>query len=1036
MFVKGILKEILVFILTGCIYTVNLLAQPISDTLKFKVEPISIKEGLSQGFVLRILQDKEGVMWFATKDGLNKYDGYRFTVFRNDPKDPNSIPDNYVTNLVEDDHGRIWVGTNSKGVAIFDRKTEKFYRLHQKFNSSNYANSLIRVLEYRDNKLLIRRSDNAILLDIGKMAPNDYSQSNFNKIEQVFDYNLIQSNEKYKYTDGNEARLAWLKNSQLFISFGDSVFICAPDRSYKKWKMHRRSLKYYGINISKVERIDIAFTSDINKIVLICNEKLIVYNTLKDSVLHIRKFPVLMNSFGYHSPYINGSILLVNSAGTFWFDTRTYEIKCLHVDKISYRNVVSTCIDKSGILWMGTNTSVGVFKYNTKRQLIQNFPINGRFYYQLQNDEIGILPVDGPRIFNHRNGRTQLLLKTGLENHDYFTSYAITKNGIWYFNPIRRAIDQRVVMSYNMNNQQLKVCMAAECTMIFLDNEENLWLLITEKDYSRSMVKLNSQNGQILANYKIPIKNDINEYPFISALWQDKNKVFWMGTLQGLFSFNEKKNLWKHWKNDPLNENSLSGNMIFSLCPDAIAPDKYLWIGTNGNGLNKFEYSSGKFIRFHEKDGLPNEVIYGILNDDSGNMWISTNKGLSCRSVKTNRFRNFTEDDGLQANEFNRYDYGKLATGELLFGGVNGLSIFDPKLVLKESPPPTLIFTRFSIFNKEVTHKTDKTVLSGPLRYQKSITLPYEKNMFTIEFAALEYSPNDKKRYKYFLKGFTENWIDNETKNEVTFTHLSPGEYTFYVKGCNGDGVWNEKGTSLKIIITPPWWATWWARGAFVLILGFAAYGIYKYRLNEALKVAKMRDRIARDLHDEIGSTLSSISLFGESAKMMLPKESQVNAVLTKINESTSGMMESMNDIVWAINTRNDKFYNLINRIRDFSVRMMESRDGKVHFDLDDTMDEFKLDMEQRKNLYLILKEGVNNAAKYSNCKNLYIGVKYISNKLDVTIEDDGKGFKLNETKEGNGLINIKNRVSYLGGELIVESIVEKGTILKFSIPI
>ena len=1021
----------------SCFAKGYLFAQPISDTLRFKLESFSIKEGLSQGFVLSILQDREGVMWFATKDGLNKFDGYRITVYRNNPKNPNSIPDNYVTSLAEDDAGRIWLGTSTKGIAVIDKKTEKFYSLGQINTTSGYNNSIIRTIAYRDEKLLVSKGDNAVMLDISKFKPNDFSKNNFKRITKVFDYNQLQSNKNYKFENVREPRITWLKNSSLFVSFGDSVFICAPSKDFKGWKLTRRSLLYYELNIPIVERIDIALTSNPDIIIMLSNERIQVYHLQKNTILYKRKFPKKMdNAYSYHTPYTEGNILFTNSSGCYWFNTQTYQTRYIVSDKVSLKNILSSCIDRDGILWMGTNIGVGVFKYNPKLQLFKNFPVNSIGYHCFKNNTCGLLSRFGPLIFNPANGNLQTLLKSEMEKYIDCICFAVSKNDIWLFSTSRRSDKKNVVIYYHSANRQFKTFPIERCTKIFFDDDDNAWLLVAGMDYSRSLIKLDLNNGKIIASYKFPVSNDLSEYPFISAQWQDKNKVLWFGTLQGLFCFDEKNKRWKHWKNKPLDDNSLSRNMIFSLCPDAMDPDKYLWIGTNGRGLNKFEYSTGKFIRFHEKDGLPNEVIYGLLNDAFGNLWISTNKGLSCKILHTNKFRNFTEDDGLQANEFNRYDFGKLRTGELLFGGVNGLSIFKPDLVLRESPPPSIILTRFSIFNKEVTYKTDKSILSGPLRYQRSITLPYEKNMFTIEFAALEYSPNDKKRYKYFLKGFTENWIDNESKNEVTFTHLSPGEYIFYVKGCNGDGVWNEKGTSLKIIITPPWWATWWAKVAFIILLGLAAYGIYKYRLNQALKVAKMRDRIARDLHDEIGSTLSSISLFGESAKMMLPKESQVNAVLTKINESTSGMMESMNDIVWAINTRNDKFYNLINRIRDFAVRMMESRDVKVYFDVDDTMDDFKLDMEQRKNLYLILKEAVNNAAKYSHCKNLFIVVKYISNKLNVTIEDDGIGFRLNETGEGNGLINIKNRVKYLGGELILDSKIDKGTIIKFSIPI
>jgi two-component sensor histidine kinase len=472
--------------------------------------------------------------------------------------------------------------------------------------------------------------------------------------------------------------------------------------------------------------------------------------------------------------------------------------------------------------------------------------------------------------------------------------------------------------------------------------------------------------------------------------------------------------------------------MLFSICPDPKETDKYLWIGTNGAGFNRFEFATGRCIRYSEKDGLSNNVVYGILSDEAGNLWMSTNKGLTCFNPTDKVFRNFTESDGLQGDEFNRYQSLKLNSGELLFGGVNGITIFKPAEVLVQNPAPNLVLTGFSVFNKPVSYKNDSSIMNALIGYVKTITLPYDKNMFAIEFAALESSPPEKKQYKYLLEGFNKEWIDNGSKNSVSFTNLDPGQYTFHVTGTNRDGVWSKNEASVIIDILPPWWGTWWFRCLVVAAIAAAVYGFYRYRLRQALKLHTLRNNIARDLHDEIGSTLSSISLYGESAKMMIKDDHPLNNVLSKISNSTNNMMESMSDIVWAINTRNDQFDNVINRMNAFAYQVMEAKGCNVYFETGNGSKDAELNMEQRKNLYLLYKEIINNAARHSGCTNLWVTILSDTNSLQLKVKDDGKGFNLNEASlpgmGGNGLLNIKKRAGDLNASINIVSSPGKGT--------
>lgn len=1026
------------------------IAQVSTDTLKISLESFTTKDGLSQGFVRSIIQDKEGYMWFATKDGLNKYDGYQVTVYRNNPKDPYSLPDNFVMQLVEDDMGRFWVGTSTKGLCLFDKKTEKFYPVKTNFFSSHLINDGIKTLEYRKGKLFVWQNSGVFILDVSKVKPGDFSEENFKKIKRLFDFNAIQQSEQYKVSDLNVPSVGWFKDDAIYVSVRDSIFICTPQNNFNKWNLSGFHVSRFGKKDNNSENIVFINTKELNKVIVIGKEKLVVYDRSKDAILHKLTFPKRDIYYGSFITDADGNLFFANSFGNYWIDLKTYKIKNVVTNNVPVYNWLTGCYDRTGVLWMSTNIGYGIVKYDNRKQLFRNFPLHSINNFEITTKKLGVLTGIGPSTFDLQTGFIKKMIPAGIENYYEARSMVRDNEGTIFYTTFPSSDGPRVLISFNPKNNILNVNPFG-CDKIFKDKQNNLWGLETGNNNTKYLIRINKTTAKTEARYQFPIKNDFNEYPFISDYWQDKNNVFWFGTLQGLFSFDEKKNAWHQWKNIPADTTSLSANMIFSLCPDANEPEKYLWMGTNGSGLNRFEYSTGKCIRYTEKDGLPNGVIYGLLNDNSGNLWASTNKGLSCLispllgiGAGGEVFRNFTEEDGLQGNEFNRYEYFKLSTGELLFGGVNGLSIFNPADVLKQSPAPNIVLTGLSVYNKPVDFKTDSNVISSPISYANTITLPHDRNMFTLEFAALESSTAGKKHYKYKLDGFDNSWIDNGIKHEATYTNLSPGTYTFNVIGAGRDEVWNEKGTSIKIIILPAWYQTWWFRLLLALTIAAAAYSLYRYRLQKALQLQTVRNRIASDLHDEIGSTLSSISLYSEAAKKMLNGNESANKVLSKINSNTSEMMEAMSDIVWAVNTRNDQLDNLVNRMRSFAVQISELKNFELHFEENKNIPDMPLDMVQRKNMYLIFKEAVNNAAKYADCKNVWIAFSKKNNLLEMIIRDDGKGFTLlspwrgaggeGDKRGGNGLFNMKKRADDLKATIKIDS--EEGNGTKISLVI
>jgi signal transduction histidine kinase len=295
------------------------------------------------------------------------------------------------------------------------------------------------------------------------------------------------------------------------------------------------------------------------------------------------------------------------------------------------------------------------------------------------------------------------------------------------------------------------------------------------------------------------------------------------------------------------------------------------------------------------------------------------------------------------------------------------------------------------------------------------------------------------------MEGFNDEWIDAGTVPEATYTNLSPGNYTFKVFGCNSANVWSPEPASMAITILPPWWGTWWFRLAVILVIASGIYAFYRYRLQQALKLQHLRNRIASDLHDEIGSTLSSISLAGSVIQRKLQGSApEVESLLTRIGKNTDSMMEAMSDIVWAVNTKNDRFDNVVRRMRAFAIERLEPENITFHFQVDNNLNQLQLDMQQRKNLYLIFKEAIHNAAKYAACKNVWVDIGLHGSALTIRIKDDGQGFDVSSAKDdssfhadgeastgqlgGNGLNNMQRRAEELKGKLTIKSAHEKGT--------
>ncbi len=991
--------------------------QPVKKLL---FETIGANEGLSQGMVNCIIQDHYGFMWFATKDGLNRYDGYHFVVYRHDPSDSNSIAENYIEALFEDSKGRLWVGTATGGLEFFNRETETFQHFKKNEENGSDLGHIIAITEDKQGKLWLTTEKGIVVLEEKKSLKNKMLSFSFQKINNKDSRVYIIQNGTIFVYEVNGSFYTIIQNEA-----GKETIDTIPEQSYT-WRAGKFERKQYEGG----EPDAIAFAEDTAHRLLYMFMKhcITTFDERENKFKIIHKIPFL-NYFNFTSSVNVNTIWLVNNFNAEQFDINTAASVIVGNTNKSVTDIIGVascvCTDKSGILWIGT-TGYGIFKYNVRNEKFHHTDIESIHWMQETNDAKVMLVKEGAYLYifdKDSQGYIDTLPPKRIEKSEAYRGIldaAVQDNDGTYW---MAKID---LVHYDDAAKKLTRFNYKLAFPIYKNKAGEIWF-----GGSNALCCYDKINNKIIG-YPYPIAPTNFPYKSLQAIWQADNGIFWLGTTAGLLRFDPVNKSWKVFKNAPADSTSISFDLIFSLCPDPIKPNKYLWTGTSGGGLNCFDMETGKAIRYSVKNGLANDVVYGILSDNDGNLWMSTNNGLSKLSKDRRTFYNYNVNNGLQGNEFNRNAFCKTKDGTLFFGGVNGFNYFDPYDLDRNNIPPNIVITDFKIGNKPVTIHNEKKLLTKSVEFTDKIVLDYSDNMISFEFAAMDFMQPSKNLYQYKMEGFDKDWIYSGTARSATYTNLDPGTYTFYVKGSNSDGVWNDTGTSIQLIILPPWYMTWWFRILVLAIIAGATYAFYRYRLNQALKLQAVRNRIAGDLHDEIGSNLSTISIFSDLAKEKVKKHPEaVSPLLNKISNYTHVSMDAMSDIVWMINAGNDRFENIIIRMREVAVELTETKKCLLHLNIDEKLNMLKLGMQERKNFYLIYKEALNNIVKYAEAKNVWIELGSVNNTISLVVKDDGKGFDISNGNSGNGLKSMKSRAAFLKGDFKLITKPGEGTLIK-----
>jgi diguanylate cyclase (GGDEF)-like protein len=897
-----------------------------------RFDRITPDQGLSQNTVMCIFQDSRGFMWFGTEDGLNRYDGAAFTVYRNDPSDLTSLPANFVSDIAEDAAGNLWIGTQGGGLARWERKTDRFHAYRHRRD---------------DDRGISSDQVQAVLVDDRGMVwigTRDSGLDEFEPATGSFQHYRHDPNSATTISDGviqsiyrDAAGALWVGTdgglNRLDIKRGlfTRVVHDPSDRTSLSDNRVRTIVEDHGGLIWVA-----TFGGGLN-----CLDprsmKFIRYaNTPSDpgSLSHNRVRAVLEDNRGrLWVGTSKGLDLLDRQRGTFF----RYTHDASNVTSLGDDDVMSLFQDRGGVLWVGTRFG-GLSKWN---------PVTWSFghYTREQNDPVGL-----------NSNRVSA-----------FSEDAMGKLWVGTFGGGLNVLDRsRGTVAHFVHDATRPNSLSDDRVICLLrDGHGDIWVGTLDGGLNR----LDPATGRFKVYRHDPARSRSIGANGIMSLFQDSEGTLWAGTFGGgLNRYVPATDSFVRFQNDPASPNSIGSNRVTCMVEDQAG---MMWVGTEGGGLNLFDRRTGtcvrlthdpdqpaslsndsvislyldhsghvwagttgsgldtlegwdrdggkpRFAHFTKRDGLPNDWIYAILPDDSGHLWLSTNNGLSCFDPKTRRFKNYSASHGLQANEFNFGAAYRSPRGELFFGGVNGFNGFFAERLESNAHVPPVVLTSFLKLNKPV--RSDVAVPE-----LRDIELSHRDYVVTFEFAALDYAAPESNQYAYKLEGLAPDWIDIGGVHRVTYTNLAPGAYVLRVKAANNDRVWNNEGLSVAVRVVPPPWKTWWAYSLYVLALGGLVFAVIR------TERAKLRRKVehAKMLEEEVKARTREIA----------ERNAQLEDLNRKLTEA------SVTDSLTGLRNRRFLFEHvgkdiaLVRRMREAFVRDVQPAEPVFAFlmvDLDD----------------------------------------------------------------------------------------------------
>jgi len=957
--------------------------------------------------VYSLLEDRDGFLWVGTLDGLGRYDGYEMIVFRHDPEDPSSISNNAVHVLLEDRRGVLWAGTEN-GLNALDRETLDFE--HRSIPDLEGGGGLIitSAFEDRQGRLWFGTNRGLVLLGHGsdrfevfKPDPDDPRSLEHPAIIGVdvdrsgalwVATSSVSACTLHRFDESGKGfdRVAVTDANRGFLDF----MIDAADRV---WLHPAGPLK---LDSGRSEKPDLVpaelcrtprtlIEGPRGEIWIGCDDGLYRVDPSSGSVARLLLEP---KGGTYLENYVRA--LRFDRSGTLWVGTQGGLFRLdpnakpfahhghdpERADSLSARSVSAVVEAPDGSFWVGTYGG-GLNHLDPALQHSRRYCVDpaspdacvGDVIWDLHLDGKGVLWIAGAGLWSldTKNDRIERHCRTGGLPEDGLSFTVESPAGtLWLAGNDRRLyryiVASRTLEAFNVSGEPSREWVDPRIDSLLVRGND-LWLAL----------------GDWLARFDLST-GDLERIPLESA------GGAYLGS-QGTWALHERR-------------------------------DGSLWLGTS-NGLLAYRPDRGDFSSWTTRDGLPGSAIYSILEDGEGRLWLGTNQGLSSfdpRLPAGKNFRTYTTADGIGNVEFNRHSAVKTIDHRMVFGGMDGLTHFEPSRIRDNAFVPPVRITGIDAWSRDGKRSITPYGL-------ESLVLSHRDTTFGFTFAALSFTDPARNRYAYRLQGFEEGWVEAGTRRTCQYTNLPPGSYLFQVRGSNNDGLWNEEGTSLPVVIRPSFWQTWWFRSLVVIAVAAMIGLAVAYRRARRREMQRLRLRIADDLHDDLSSDLSGIAVVTDMVQRKNSIDPADRYDLIAVRDSALKMVDGVRDIVWYIDPEHDNLSSLVMRMRHVAELLLR---GIHHqFDVRPPAHTVALSMAVRRSLLMVFKETLHNIVRHAEAQEVRIELTADGGRLRLCIVDDGKGFDIaGELNDGHGLRGMRRRAEEIGAHLEIKSHAGSGT--------
>ena len=995
--------------------------QPVSQP---PAQVFTFQNGLPDLTINSLTQDDDGYLWIGTTNGLSRYDGSEFVNYYHHAN-INSLPGNTIISLITLPRHLLLIATTS-GLSILQTQTGHFTNLiisstAEMFSFENYFLSIAADSEHTvwaGSKTTLYHLDDQlnILQEFRGMAPGDVNKERLKYAQKITVLN-----------DGSIVARLQTKEKNGFFLYDVKMKIMLP------------------ITKSADQRFNFLSDENIHNVVTGLGNDCYYMKYNSDSLFHydvaknsVKTLPLFYKSnpedFSYSSELIkmsSGELFCTLSNGGFiqLGDISSHKQSLLRSVKeiiLRERMIYAIRQDRDNNLWVGTNN--GLYKYSLDNSFAQTSTLISDKAHQ--NFEAGTIRLVNSNIFIATSGAGFFIKHKDLnewknivwnerpgwrfiwdinKSNSPDTFWVGTQSGLCWWNCIHNTHGSLLL------NGSHSLIDSVPVTTQFIDHANRLWM---GAGFGNGVFVYGMNNHTLSSYSKNAIKNSLPiRHP--TAITEDQEGNIWMGGQDGTGLVELKSKAQRFTIYHPLYNTSFDNGIIYTLFTDKKG---YVWVGTAG-GLIKWNIHTNEAeSKFDISSGLSSNIIYTCCPDSSGHLWLGTNNGLNCIDMNTNTVARLHAPDNFTQEAI---------TGIMFDQSGQRLYFTTPQAVT--SLLPTALFST----NSSPEVRIVAVQSSGQsLDFNSRFKLPYDENNLAIYFTGINLSDGLLNNYFYQLKGVSDKWISLGHQRMAGFYNLPPGKYVFTIRAETANGTWSINTSNITFIILTPFWRTWWFIVFISLVVAGILYAVFKYRIHQLVILQKVRNRIATDLHDDIGSTLTNIHILTELSRNNIDKPAEASLFLNRISEEIGNSNQALDDIVWSINTDNDSMEQIVTRMRRYAAEVFDNDNILYTLHLDERLIHKKPGMELRRDVYLIFKELLNNIYKHAFAKKVTIEIVSGRRNLQIRIEDDGIGFDPQKAVNRNGLKNILSRVNKWKGSYTLSSLPGKGTTIQIILPL